>query len=66
VATADRLREEFVRLLTEDSETNDRRRKEYNQALFDPETGREIWTSLNLDMIMHTFDRAVKNVAPRR
>jgi hypothetical protein len=59
---SDKLRAEFVRLLTIDSETNDRRRKEYNQALFDPDTGREIWTSTSLDMIMHSFDRAVKNL----
>lgn len=56
----DRLRAEFLRLLTVDSETQDRRRREYNQAIFDP-TGYAIWSSTDLDMVMEKFDKAVKN-----
>ena len=54
-----RLREEFVRLLTEDSETHDRRRREFNQAIFNAEHGWAVWSSTDLDMVMDKFDRAV-------
>lgn len=61
------LRDEFVRLLTVDSETHDRRRKDYNQALFmtsdDPYySGKQCWTSIDLDMVLEKFDKAVRNV----
>lgn len=61
------LREEFLRLLTEDSETNDRRRKEYNQAIFDTmeNGGCTVWTSTTLDMVMDKFDQAVKGIGRR-
>jgi hypothetical protein len=57
------LRAEFLRLLTEDSETRDRRRKEFNQAIFAPvaEGGWAVFNGTNLDMVMEKFDRAVKN-----
>ena len=55
-----RLREEFVRLLTVDSETKDRRRREFNQAVFNAEQGWAIWSSTDLDMVMQKFDRAVR------
>jgi len=53
------LREEFLRLLTTDGGTNDRRRKDFNQAIFSPE-GRAVWTETDLDMVMAKFDKAVK------
>lgn len=61
------LREEFVRLCTLDSETKDRRRREYNQALFFPAdnsiwSGCSIWSSIDLDMVLEKFDKAVKNI----
>jgi hypothetical protein len=56
------LREEFLRLLTVDSETKDGRRKEFNQAIFDADRGYAIWTSLTLDMVMGKFDKAVRNL----
>ena len=59
----DDLRDEFLRLLTEDSATHDRRRSDYNQALFDKEQGWAIWSSTDLDMVMDKFDRAVRRVA---
>lgn len=58
----EKLREEFLRLLTEDSETNDRRRREYNQAIFDAERGFACFNGTDLGMVMDKFDRAVKNV----
>lgn len=57
----DALRTEFLRLLTTDSETQDARRREFNQAIFDAEKGFAIWTSTDLDMVMTKFDTAVKN-----
>lgn len=56
------LREEFLRLLTVDSETKDARRKEFNQAIFDAERGYAIWTGTDLGMVMEKFDKAVKNL----
>lgn len=58
------LRAEFIRLLTEDSETNDARRREFNQAIFWSESdgGRCIWTSVDLDMVLEKFDKAVKGL----
>lgn len=53
------LRAEFVRLLTVDSDTKDRRRREYNQAIFDP-IGFANWSSTDLWMVLEKFDAAVK------
>jgi hypothetical protein len=58
----DALRREFLRLLTTDSETKDRRRRDYNQAIFNAEKGWAIWTSTDLDMVMDKFDAAVRSV----
>lgn len=54
------LRDEFVRLLTIDSDTKDRRRRNYNQAIFDP-SGYAIWSGTDLDMVLDKFDQAVRN-----
>lgn len=73
----DELRAEFVRLLTEDSETKDARRREFNQALFFPDqrgtpdyatrgvfySGKAVWSETTLDMVLDKFDKAVKNIA---
>jgi len=55
------LRAEFLQLLTEDGPTTDRRRREYNQAVFMPD-GQPVWSETTLDMVMDKFDRAVKRV----
>lgn len=55
------LREEFLRLLTVDSEHHDRRRKDFNLAIFDPERGYAIWVPVDLNMVMSKFDKAVRN-----
>lgn len=54
------LRAEFLRLLTTDSKTKDRRRKDYNQAIFDRIEGWPIWSSTDLDMVMEKFDKAAR------
>ena len=54
------LRAEFLRFLTQDSETKDRRRRDFNQAIFNAEEGWAIWTSTDLDMVMSKFDKATR------
>jgi len=57
----DTLRAEFIRLLTEDGPTSDRRRRDYNQAIF-LDSGHAIWCETDLDMVLDKFDRAQQNV----
>jgi hypothetical protein len=52
-----KLRDEFLRLLTEDGPTQDRRRKDYNQAIFNPD-GWAVFNGTDLDMVMGTCDKA--------
>jgi len=54
------LRKLFLKYLTESSETQDMRRKEFNQAIFDAEKGFACYTNTDLDMVMEKFDRAIK------
>lgn len=58
----DELREEFIRCLTVDSETRDMRRKGFNQAIFDPETGREVFVATDLGMVLAKYDQAVRRM----
>jgi len=48
------LRTLFLKYLTEDV-----RRKDFNQAIFDKE-GWPVFSGTDLDMILHKFDMAVK------
>lgn len=59
---SDELREEFLRLLTVDSESQDRRHKDYNQAIFDGEEGFACFIRTDLSMVMDKFDQAVRNL----
>ena len=56
---ADNLRALFLKYLTQSSETQDMRRKEFNQAIFDAEKGFACYNGTNLDMVMEKFDRAI-------
>ena len=58
--TLKRMRQTFLKYLTVDSETNDRRRKDYNQAIFDGEKGYAVFNGTDLDMVMEKFDKALK------
>lgn len=60
--TPDELREAFLRRLTVDSETSDRRRKDFNQAIFNAEEGWAVFNGTDLDMVMYAFDAAVRDV----
>lgn len=54
------LRDYFIKYLTQDSETQDRRKKEYNQAIFDEKEGWQCFNGTDLDMVMEKFDKAEK------
>lgn len=55
----------FVKRMTKDSETNDKRRKDYNQAVFSydvyKQEYRQAWNEVTLSMILRCFDDAVKD-----
>lgn len=65
------LRELFIKRMTVDSDHHDRRRKDYNQAIFcwwdedrveaDPSKTFQCWTQMNMDMVLQCFDDAVKD-----
>ena len=52
------LRDLFIKYLTEDSETTDRRRKDFNQAIFDKDEGWAVFNGTDLDMVLDKFDMA--------
>jgi hypothetical protein len=65
------LRGAFIRLLTEDGLTTDRRRKDYNQAIFFPLSnpsfpGHAVFNGTSLDMVLEKFDRAAQIARGRR
>ena len=56
------LRELFIKRMTVDSETHDRRRKDFNQAIFgyrDDGSTYACWTDTDMDMVLQCFDDAV-------
>lgn len=56
------LRELFIKYLTEDSKTQDMRRKDFNQAIFDKEDGWACYTGTDLSMVLDKFDMAIKEM----
>lgn len=64
------LRELFIKRMTVDSDTDDRRIKDYNQAIFfwdfcekdkTPENAMQVWDELTMDMVLKCFDNAAKD-----
>lgn len=55
------LRDLFLKYLTQDSETSDARRREFNQAIFNLKEGWAVFNGTDLDMVMEKFDKAVKD-----
>ena len=58
-----RLRELFLKYLTQDSLTQDARRKDFNQAIFRGDgfgAGEQVFSRTNLDMVMDKFDKAIR------
>ena len=64
-STLAEFRELFVKRMTVDSDHNDRRRKDYNQAIFfyDDYTHehKACFDGTNMEMILQCFDNAVKD-----
>ena len=57
------LREAFLKYLTVNSETDDVRRKEFNQPIFNAEEGWACFHETDLDMVMEKFDKAVESLS---
>lgn len=60
----DYLRELFIKRMTVDSDTQDRRRKDFNQAIFryrDDGSSYAVWCEMDMDMVIKCFDDAVKD-----
>lgn len=58
------LRELFIKRMTVDSDHNDRRRKDFNQAIFcykDDGSTYACWYGTDMDMVLQCFDNAVKD-----
>jgi hypothetical protein len=55
------LRVALLHRLTKDSPHSDRRRKDYNQAVF-MDDGKAVFSSTDLDMIMIAFDEAASDI----
>lgn len=58
------LRELFIKRMTVDSDHNDRRRKDFNQAIFgynDDGSTYAVWSETDMDMVLQCFDDAVKD-----
>ena len=64
--TVELVRAAFLARLTTDSDTKDRRKREFNQALFNAEKGWAVWSSTDLDMVMQAFDDAVRDAERAR
>lgn len=59
------LRELFIKRMTEDSDHNDRRRKDFNQAIFCKYTEdgehEQVFCGTTMEMVLQCFDDAVKD-----
>jgi len=53
------FRENFMNYLTVDSDTQDARRKDFNQAIFDAKEGWAVFNDIDLDMVMEKLDKAL-------
>lgn len=63
------LRNLFIKRMTVDSDHHDRRRKDFNQAIFGfsddknkiPEKTYQIWCEMDMAMVLQCFDDAIKD-----
>jgi hypothetical protein len=55
------LKNLFVQRLIIDSPHKDRRKRSFNQAIFDAESGRACFCNTDLDMVMMAFDNAMRD-----
>ena len=56
------LKKAFIKRLTVDSDHHDRRRKDFNQAIFDADEGFACFCGTNFDMVLEKFDAAVRDL----
>lgn len=59
-----KLRLLFIKRMTEDSETKDARRKDFNQAIFglrEDGSTYPVWNETDMEMVLRCFDDAVKD-----
>ncbi len=57
-----KLRELFLTYLTVDSEIQDARRKEFNQAIFNAKEGWAVFNDTDLKMVLDKFDKAAADL----
>ena len=57
----DLLRQLFINRLTVDSKSQDKRKKGFNQAIFDKDEGWACFNGTDLDMIMDKFESALSD-----
>ena len=58
------FRELFITRMTVESDHNDRRKKDFNQAIFgyrDDGGTYAVWSETDMDMVLQCFDDAVKD-----
>lgn len=58
------FRKLFINRMTVDSDHNDRRRKDFNQAIFgynDDGSTYAVWSETDMDMVLQCFDDAVED-----
>ena len=67
--TLTEFRELFIKRMTEDSKTQDRRRKDYNQAIFFWNDYRneysQVFNDTTMEMVLKCFDDAFKDYLKR-
>ena len=59
------LRNQFIKRMTQDSPHHDRRRKDYNQAIFsyrDDGSTYAVFCETDMDMVLQCFDDAVQDL----
>lgn len=59
------LRNLFIKRMTQDSPHHDRRRKDFNQAIFgyhDDGSTYAVWSDTDMDMVLRCFDDAVQDL----
>ena len=62
--TIAKLRDLFIKRMTIDSKTHDRRRRDYNMPIFlyrEDGSTRACWNDTDMDMVLECFDNAVKD-----
>lgn len=57
-----RLRALFIEAMTLSSSHNDKRRKDYNDAIFDATTGEAIWNDMDIEMVLDKFDKSTRRM----